>query len=97
VAVTWLERLAAAAPVAVFAAVGRDAIERVEELSLDSRIAWVASPRHADVWLVAGSVRSEDAQALRAVHDQIPAPRKTLWWDSAPLQEFGVANSAAAR
>ena len=88
VAIAWLDRLAAAAPVAVFAAVGRDAIERVEDLSLDSRIRWVASPRHANLLLVAGEVRGEDAQALRAVHDQMPAPRKTLWWGSVPFQEL---------
>lgn len=84
----WLDRLAAAAPVAVFAAAGRDAIERVEDLSLDARIAWVASPRHANILLVAGEVRSQDAQALRTVHDQMPAPRKTLWWGSVPFHEL---------
>jgi hypothetical protein len=83
----WLGQLAARAPVAVFAAVGPDAIERVEDLSLDARIAWVASPRHANVLLVAGRVRSEDVPALRAVHDQMPTPRKTLWWGSEPFQE----------
>jgi hypothetical protein len=88
VAIGWLDRLAAGAPVAVFAAVGRDAVERVEDLSLDSRITWVASPRHADVLLVAGKNRSQDSQALRAVHDQIPAPRKTLWWGSEPFAEL---------
>ena len=87
-AIGWLDRLAAGAPVAVFAAVGRDAIERVEDLSLDSRIVWVASPRQADVLLVAGKVRKQDGQALRAVHDQIPAARKTLWWGSEPFEEL---------
>lgn len=91
-AIGWLERLAAGAPVAVFAAVGRDAIERVEDLSLDSRITWVASPRHADVLLVAGRIRSQDRQALRAVHDQIPGPRKTLWWGSEPFDELASPN-----
>ncbi len=86
-AVGWLERFAAGAPVAVFAAVGRDAIERVEDLSLDSRITWVASPRHADLLLVAGKIRKQDGQALRSVHDQIPASRKTLWWGSEPFDE----------
>lgn len=85
-AIGWLDRLAAGAPVAVFAAVGRDAIERVEDLSLDSRITWVASPRHADVLLVAGKIRKQDGQALRAVHDQIPVPRNTLWWGSEPFE-----------
>ena len=87
-AIGWLERLAAGAPVAVFAALGRDAAERVEGLLLDSRITWVASPRHADVLLVAGKMRSQDDQALRAVHDQIPGPRKTLWWGSEPFDEL---------
>ena len=87
-AMSWLDRLAAGAPVTVFAAVGRDAIERVEDLSLDSRITWVASPRHADVLLVAGNSRKQDGQALRAVHDQIPVPRKTLWWGSQPFDEL---------
>lgn len=84
-AIGWLDRLAAGAPVAVFAAVGKDAIERVEDLSLDSGITWVASPRHAEVLLVAGRIRSEDGQALRVVHAQIPGPRKTLWWGSEPF------------
>ena len=85
-AIGWLDRLAARAPVAVFAAVGRNAIERVEDLSLDPSIAWVASPRHADVLLVAGKVRGHDRDALRAVHDQIPVPRNTLWWGSEPFE-----------
>jgi hypothetical protein len=88
VAIGWLDRLAAGAPVAVFAAVGRNTIERVEDLSLDSQIIWVASPRHADVLLVAGEILSQDRQALRTVHDQIPAPRKTLWWGSEPFDEL---------
>ncbi len=89
-AIGWLDRLAAGAPVAVFAAVGRDAIELVEDLSLDSRITRVASPRHAAVLLVAGKFRSQDGQALRSVHDQIPSPRKTLWWGSEPFAEFAA-------
>ena len=85
-AIDLLRRLAADAPVAFFAAVGRDAIERVEDLSLDPRVAWVASPRHADVLLVAGPVRAEDRQALRVAHDQVMAPRTSLWWGSQPFE-----------
>ena len=84
-AIGWLSRFASGAPVAVFAAVGRDAIERVEDLCLDPWIQWVASPRHADLLLVAGKVRAQDEQALKAVHDQIPLPRATLWWGSEPF------------
>ena len=86
-AIGLLRRLAANAPVAFFAAVGRDAIERVEDLSLDPRVAWVASPRQADVLLVAGDVRAEDRQALRVVHDQVVAPKASLWWGSRPFDE----------
>ena len=75
-----LRRLAARAPVPVFAAVGRDARERVEDLSLAPGIACVSSSRHASVLLVAGSIRAEDRQALRHLHDQLPHPRATLWW-----------------
>jgi hypothetical protein len=87
-AIAWLDRLATRAPVAVFAAVGRDAIERVEDLSLDPQIVWVSSPRHADILLAAGKIPSQDGQALRTVHDQIPRPRKTLWWGSEPFGEL---------
>ncbi len=87
-AVGWLSRLASDAPVAVFAAVGRDAIERVEDLFLDPRIVRVASPRHADLLLVAGELRGEDQRALKTVHDQIPVPRVTLWWGGEPLEEM---------
>lgn len=85
---SWLDRLGSGAPVAFFAAVGRDGMERVEDLSLDARITWVASPRHAEVLLVAGKMRSQDSQALRVVHDQIPVPRNTLWWGSEPFEEL---------
>ncbi len=88
VAIGWLSRLASGAPIAVFAAVGRNAIERVEDLCLDPRIARVASPRHAGLLLVAGKVRGQDERALKAVHDQVPVPRATLWWGSEPFEEL---------
>ncbi|MDQ6627935.1 MAG: hypothetical protein M3Z29_05710, partial [Pseudomonadota bacterium] len=69
----------------MFAAIGRDAIERVEDLSLDPRVRWVASPRHASVLLVAGAVRRSDLPALRVVHDQLPPLRATLWWGAEPF------------
>lgn len=70
----------------VFAAVGADALDRVEDLLLDPRLQRVDSPRHAELLLVAGAVREADRPALRIVHDQLPAPRATLWWGAAPFE-----------
>ena len=77
-----LRSLAARAPVAVFAAVGVEAQARVDDLMLQPGLMRVASPRHAQLLLVAGPVRGADHAALRTVHDQIPAPRATVWWGS---------------
>lgn len=75
-----LRKLAAAGPVPVFAAVGLDARERVEALSLSPAIRLAASPRHASVLLVAGKIRGTDHEALKLLHDQLPHPRATLCW-----------------
>lgn len=87
--------LAAAAPVAVFAAVGEDASDRVDDLCLRPEIKRVVSPRHASVLLVAGVLRQADRDALRRLHDQLPHPRATLWWgEDAPID---VAASRTVR
>lgn len=81
-----LRAFAAAAPAAVFAAIGENASDRVDDLCLRSEINRVTSPRHASVLLVAGVLRDADRDALRRVHDQLPHPRATLWWtDGAPV------------
>lgn len=85
-----LRRLAAGGPVPVFAAIGRDAIERVEDLCLHPDIDRVESPRHASVLLVAGAIRAEDHEALRRVHDMLRPPRATLWWSSESPQGIVV-------
>ena len=92
-----LRTLAGRAPVAVFAAVGVDAEARVDELMLAPGLMRVASPRHAELLLVAGPVRGADRQALRTVHDQIPPPRATLWWGADPFGERAASASAALR
>lgn len=85
-----LRAFAAAAPVAVFAAIGENASDRVDDLCLRSEINRVTSPRHASVLLVAGALRDADREALRRVHDQLPHPRATLCWaGDAPID--GVA------
>lgn len=84
-AMSLLKRLAAAAPVPVFAAIGIDGLRAVERLSPDPHVALVASPRHAGVLLVVGDVPRDDLTALSRVHDQMPDPRATVWWGTKPL------------
>ena len=81
-AMNALRSFAADGPVPLFAAIGQGASAAVDELCLSSSIARVASPRHASILLVAGEVRMADREALRRLHDQIPHPRATVWWDS---------------
>lgn len=86
-----LHGLAAAGPVPVFAAVGLDARERVEALSLSPEVRLAASPRHASVLLVAGKIRSADQVALKRLHDQLPHPRATLWWTAEAPRDMAAA------
>ena len=95
-AIGLLRRLAARDPVAVFAAIGRGAVRRVEALALAADVEWVASPRHASVLLVAGDIRADDRQALRTVHDQLPRLRATLWWGAEPFDGMSAPVTLAA-
>lgn len=81
-AVSRLARLAAAAPVPVFAALGAGARGPVEELTLSDDVTLVDSPRHATVLLVAGAVPRSLIRPLSQVHDQLAHPRATAWWSS---------------
>lgn len=90
-AVNWLARFAAKAPVPVCAAIGADAQAAVEDLGLDPHICLVASPRHASVLLVVGETGDELRTELRRLHDQLPHPRATLWWRARPDPDFGEA------
>lgn len=83
-AVGKLRRLAATAPVPIYAAIGRDARRAVEDLSLNSKLAVVSTARHASLLLVAGEIREQDRVDLWRLHDQLPHPRATLWWRTAP-------------
>lgn len=91
----WLTRLAAASAVPVYPAVGADALVSVEDLALDPRISVVASPRHASLLLVAGEIGFDHLPALRRLHDQLPHPRATIWWNTAPDPEFGHSSAVA--
>ena len=87
--------LAAAGPAPVYAAVGRDMRDCVDDLFLLGGLRRVDTPRAAGVLLVAGGLRPEDAQALRRLHDQMPHPRGTCWWEATPFGDFGHQTSCA--
>lgn len=78
-------KFASAAPVPIYPAAGSGAEAALDALSLDPRLALVSTPRHASILLVAGNLRDCDRDALRRIHDQLPVPRATLWWETEPL------------
>ena len=75
-----LEWLALRAPVPVFPLVGPGAREAVQELRLDERIELVASPRQANVLLLAGAFGGHLLWPALRVHDELSYPRSTIWW-----------------
>ena len=59
---------------------GGETLALLEASGLEARgIRWVASPRHADVLLVAGSVPSSMARDLKRLYSQIPEPKLVVW------------------
>lgn len=72
---TWWDRLAAAAPVPVHVVRGLGGSPDLARLRAHPHLRVVASPRHATVLVVVGSVPHAHLDALAAVHDQVPAPR----------------------
>jgi hypothetical protein len=75
-----LLRLAADAPVAVFAVAGWGAREAVQRLRLSDELRLVDTPRAASVLLVAGLIPEPLAEPLARVHDALPHPRCTVRW-----------------
>lgn len=94
-AVDFLRRLAGAAPVPVFAAIGAEMRIAADELFLDSRLTRANSIRHARILLVAGPVREADQDDLHRLHDQMPHPRATLWWKSNPGAGFAEPTTSS--
>lgn len=82
-----LSRLAARAPVPVFAALGAGARDAVDDLRERPGLRFVDTPRHATVLLVAGRMPRTLIRSLAQVHDQLPAPRATVWWTAGDLAE----------
>lgn len=58
-----------------------------EILSFSSGLEFVDSPRHASLLLVAGEVDDESLPSLHRLHDQLPHPRRTLWWGAGPQRD----------
>lgn len=92
-----LRRLAAAAPVPVFVALGGGARAAVDELRADPRLRLVSTPRAATVLLVAGTIPEPLRRPLAQVHDQLPHPRASVWWTgSEPAPVHSVLPQAVA-
>lgn len=86
-AMNFLRKLAGSARAPVYVALGRNGAERAGALANDGRIQVVSSIRHAAILLVAGEIREADHPALRQLHDQMPHPRRTVWWGATPLPD----------
>ncbi|WP_349370102.1 hypothetical protein [Salinarimonas sp.] len=92
-----LARLAGAAPVPIFPAIGRDGLARAERLFLSGDLQRAQSPRQAAALVVVGALRAEDGPDLARLHDQLPHPRATLaWGDAAPIAPGGRAPETVA-
>ncbi len=89
-----LDRIAAQAPVPVFAVAGVGARARVDDLLLQPRLHLVDSPAAANVLLVAGSIPAHLAGELARLHDGLSRPRVSVWWSlgwrAAPPVRSGV-------
>lgn len=75
-----VDRVAARAPVPVFAVAGVGAQAQVDELLLQPRLHLVDSPAAANVLLIAGSVPAHLTAELARLHDGLSRPRVNLWW-----------------
>ncbi|WP_166259251.1 hypothetical protein [Marinobacter salicampi] len=87
-AMNWLRQLAAKAPVPVYPLLAGNLRTDIQTMGLDPRIEWVASPRHARVLLVAGELSPATDRAFGKVHDQLPGPAASIWWQGQPLDSL---------
>lgn len=79
-AVTLLARWAAGAQIPVLTVAGGGARDALLGLRACDDLELVASPRHATILLVGGSVPVALLDVVAQVHDQLPEPRAVLWW-----------------
>ena len=75
-----ISRLAASAEVPVFPVVGVGGRSAARSLVSLPGIRVVAHPRAAAVLLIVGRPTRALLRPLLVVHDQLPAPRATVWW-----------------
>lgn len=87
-------RLAWRAPAPVFIVCGAGAEDIWWELLSVHDIYPVDAPGEANILLVAGEIPLAEKKFLQQLHDLLPHPRATLWWNSAPLFSFsGIPGS----
>ena len=86
-----LLRLAADAPVPVFAVAGGGAREAVQRLRLSEELRFLDTPRAASVLLVAGAIPETLAEPLARAHDALPHPRCTVRWTLGARPDSAVA------
>lgn len=82
-----LGRIAAEAPVPVFAVAGSRMRAAVQDLRLRPGLRVADTPRGASVLLVAGDVGDEHGEALARLHDLLPHPRATVTWQADRLPD----------
>jgi hypothetical protein len=75
-----LGRLAAGAPVPVFAIAGAGAREAVQDLRLRPELRVLDAPGPAAILLIAGELPEVAAQPLGRIHDALAHPRATVLW-----------------
>ncbi|GMQ84953.1 MAG: hypothetical protein BMS9Abin07_0518 [Acidimicrobiia bacterium] len=75
-----LAHLAKTGEVPVFAVVGGGYRSAIHRLRLAEGIHVVASPRHAAVLLIAGTLTETATESVKHVHDQMAGPRVTVGW-----------------
>ncbi len=78
-----LAHLANTGEVPVFAVVGGGYRSAIHRLRLAEGIRIVASPRHAAVLLIAGTLTEAATESVSHVHDQMAGPRVTVGWGDA--------------
>lgn len=83
-----LRRAAAGAEVPVFLARGLGSGPADAVLRQSPSVRLVDSPRSATVLVVAGRVPTHLAEPLDRVHDQLAAPRTTVWWTGGPATDI---------
>ncbi|MGI8758948.1 MAG: hypothetical protein ACR2K0_06535 [Acidimicrobiales bacterium] len=88
----WLAAVAGRADVPVFPVVGAGGRPAAEELWLLRGVRVVDHPRAAAVLVVVGRLTRALLHPALIVHDQMPAPRATVWW---PVGDGGAELIAA--